>query len=56
MGCLICGSEEYPHSHDLGTILNGRYYCPDGERHELITKRRLIRKWQWCTRCGRWQR
>jgi hypothetical protein len=27
-GCPLC-NEPPPHSHDLGTILNARYYCPD---------------------------
>lgn len=55
-GCPLCGSTEYPHSHNLGIVLNSRYYCADGQEHQHVTKRRLLRKWQWCNKCGEWQR
>lgn len=53
-GCPICGSIE-PHVHDLGTVLNSRYFCADGERHQLgERKRRLLtrRPFRRCERCG----
>jgi hypothetical protein len=28
-GCPLC-DDPPPHSHDLGVILNAKYFCPDG--------------------------
>jgi hypothetical protein len=48
-GCPLC-NEPPPHGHDLGVVLNAKYYCPDGIRHEWVNRR-----WRrpGCRRCGR---
>ena len=57
-GCPMC-NEPPPHSHDLGTILNARYYCPDavetgqyeyGPRHQWGAPSRWLKRVH-CTRC-----
>lgn len=37
---------------ELGTIYNARYFCPNGARHDTVTRRRWLRARQWCNRCG----
>lgn len=50
MMCPLCTRTD-PHQHDLGVVLNARYYCPDGERHELRAERRWFRRRLRCARC-----
>jgi hypothetical protein len=49
-GCPLC-NEPPPHEHDLGTILNARYYCPDGTEHQWGPPSRWFKRVR-CTRCG----
>lgn len=49
-GCLLC-DEPPPHEHDLGVILNARYYCPDTAKHQWSPPSRWLKRVH-CTRCG----
>jgi hypothetical protein len=43
--------EPPPHEHHLGTILNARYYCLDGNRHQWGSPSRWLKRVH-CTNCG----
>ena len=49
-GCPLC-DEPPPHSHELGTIYNARYYCPDAVKHEWGEPSRWLKR-VYCSRCG----
>jgi hypothetical protein len=49
-GCPLC-DEPPPHEHDLGVIMNARYYCPDNAEHAWSPPSRWLKRAH-CTRCG----
>lgn len=52
-GCPLC-DDPPPHSHDLGVILNARYFCADGSSHQWGPPSRWLKR-QRCIRCQKWR-